>query len=84
MDQLVTPLLAAGGIVGLFVATGVVLLQLLQSNDQLRKQRDDDLATVKEDRNKSIEAHRRCERNLSRLVAVLLRNGLDIPPEIFE
>ena len=84
MDQLVTPLLAGGGVVGLFLATGIVLRQLLSTNAQLTKERDKAMVSVRADLDQSNALNRRCERNLARLVAILLRHGIDIPPEIFE
>lgn len=69
-------LLQAGGVLGLFVATGTVLTQLLRQNGRLNREREQEIKALKREA-------RRANARIDVLVYALQRNKIEVPPEVW-
>lgn len=72
----VNQFVGAGALTGLFVAMGTVFTMLIRQNNQLRKERDQEITSLKKD-------VRNANRRIDRLVAIVRQGGLSIPPEVW-
>lgn len=64
------------GAVGLFVAVGVVLIQLLRQNWQLQRERRREIEQLRRE-------HEWCTYRLNIVVNAMTENGIRVPPEVF-
>lgn len=71
-----TQLFAASGIVGLFAATGVVLMQLLRQNYRLNASQATEIRELKADAV-------RCNRRVDILINACQRGGIEVPEEVW-
>lgn len=80
------PLLAAGGVLGLFSAAAALVIQLFRQNTQLGREREDVIRGLREDVSalKAENASQRvenyaCRVQVNGLCGVLRENGIPIP-----
>lgn len=72
----VSPVLAAGGIVGMFVVCCALLLRLLSANNEVQKSQ--------EERIERLEGQNRvCERRMNILIVACNKAGVPVPKEVW-
>lgn len=78
-----TPILSAGGIVGLFGVVSVLVVQLFRENGRLRDSRDTEIKDLKKDVGSLKAENIACRWQVNGLVNVLREAGVSIPEWLF-
>lgn len=78
-----TPVLSAGGIVGLFGVVAVLVVQLFRENGRLRDSRDTEIKDLKSDVGALKAENLACRWQVNGLVNVLREAGVAIPEWLF-
>lgn len=82
MDVL-APLLAASGIVGLFSAAAVLVVQLFRENGRIRGERETEIKDLKTDVMSLKAENVACRFQVNGLLTLLRQNGVAIPDWMF-
>ncbi|HXH92619.1 MAG TPA: hypothetical protein VNN25_13640 [Thermoanaerobaculia bacterium] len=79
MDSALAPILAATGIVGLFSAASVLVIQLFRENGRVRDERGHEIKDLKNDVAALKAENLACKFQVNALVNMLRSNGIDLP-----
>lgn len=79
MDSALAPLLAATGIVGLFSAASVLVIQLFRENSRIRDERGSVIKDLKADIASLKAENFACKLQVNSLVNILRDQGLPLP-----
>lgn len=83
MDLTLTQLMAAGGIVGLFSASALVLFRSMRYEGTITKQLQEQIDDLNKGLDNERQKNERCHKSNNLLIQTLQKNGMEVPPEVW-